>query len=1147
MRFLHLDLMAYGAFADRRLTFRQDAGLHVVYGPNEAGKSTMLQAIGDLLFGFPARKQMDFRHDAASLRVGASIRAADGREFAFTRRRGNKATLRDPGSDDVLPDESLAAFLGGMDRQRFEREFGLTAEALRQGGETLAGLSGDLGASLLAASSGLGGLRKLREAIEAEADSIFSKRKSKDRIFWIASEERDEARAEERDVEIALSAQEWRDTEKAIQETAGLQEEANAELAAAEIALASAERRLALRPALRHLDQARERLSQFASLETFTDDLPERLESTLAERESAEEVLRDLSERHRVAEARREGLEARPDLAEAADAVRLVAEDLGRYRKDVADVPKVQAQLRERREAIGRQLSEMGIAADKATVTRITVAQRADLRQEALHLQDAERERGRLEKEAEALQRRLDSETSSDEITALPETRQLERAVAALRPVFDDAVAAEQESRRAQDDLEASRQAALALDPSVADLDRCVDRPVPLQREWSVLLNEWRGHHQERENRGNRLAETRKRIAAIKQRIGEAERTEALVDPLLLSQSRQSRDRKLGDLREGTSSDWDGLHTAIVETDRIADRLLAEAESGAGLRRDRAEQAREEKALEDDESAIEELDRQLANWQARWQALFASITEKPPLPERTESWMARFVDLRDDASDARRRLKAATRALATAQDQVPALRELAGVLGLGQLGGLGVLHLWAAILERLAEVAAERQSRAATDALRHEHERMLRDHRQQIEQFDATIALSRARLDQDLGDLGLPTGHGADAVLTLLESLASMSSMQEEAARLQTRVEGLEADVERYRSRVMDLLSRLAPDLCEEAPDAAVTILWQRCQKAVTTAERLSEAEEELTTVEDELAFARGRTEETRQNADLILSTLPETLDATTFIERLRERRAARRSCQDQERQFTEIAQDLTESEVREAVQSEGEEAAHRAILELRDAKDAAQDKKQRLAQELGRLGQQLEGLRRRKGSELAAFRRQGAEERMEIAAHEWGRLKAASILLDAAMDRYAKSVPNTTLDGAANLFELLTDGAFSGLAEDLDAEGRPILLVTRNDGTRLPVNGTLSEGTRDQLYLALRLGWLKERAAQADLPPFVGDDLFASFDDQRTEAGLKALSSVSPSLQPILFTHHRAVVETARKALGDRLDLIEL
>jgi chromosome segregation protein len=131
MRFERLDILRYGALTDRRLTFRPDARLHIVYGPNEAGKSSALSAISDLLFGFPDRSEYGFLHDSASLRVGARLVTRDGRELEFRRRKGRKNTLlADSDAESALPDDALVPFLGTLSRDVFERAFGLNSGSL---------------------------------------------------------------------------------------------------------------------------------------------------------------------------------------------------------------------------------------------------------------------------------------------------------------------------------------------------------------------------------------------------------------------------------------------------------------------------------------------------------------------------------------------------------------------------------------------------------------------------------------------------------------------------------------------------------------------------------------------------------------------------------------------------------------------------------------------------------------------------------------------------------------------------------------------------------------------------------------------------------------------------------------------------------
>ncbi|MFC3691994.1 ATP-binding protein, partial [Chenggangzhangella methanolivorans] len=159
--------------------------------------------------------------------------------------------------------------------------------------------------------------------------------------------------------------------------------------------------------------------------------------------------------------------------------------------------------------------------------------------------------------------------------------------------------------------------------------------------------------------------------------------------------------------------------------------------------------------------------------------------------------------------------------------------------------------------------------------------------------------------------------------------------------------------------------------------------------------------------------------------------------------------------------------------------------------------------------------------------------------------ARDWAVLKLASLLIGAAVERAGSVDRSPTLERAGGLFALLTGGAFEGFAQDFEKD-EPALVARRAGGERVAVSG-LSEGTRDQFYLALRLAALEDYAERAEPAPFIGDDLFASFDDARTENGLRALAEVGGKIQPILFTHHRAVVEAAKATLGPAVDVIEI
>lgn len=95
MKILSLDLIAYGPFTDTVIDLAAGTqGLHIVYGPNEAGKSSALRALRHLLYGIPERSPDAFRHPFAKMRIGAVLKSARGDVLEVLRRKGRGSTLR---------------------------------------------------------------------------------------------------------------------------------------------------------------------------------------------------------------------------------------------------------------------------------------------------------------------------------------------------------------------------------------------------------------------------------------------------------------------------------------------------------------------------------------------------------------------------------------------------------------------------------------------------------------------------------------------------------------------------------------------------------------------------------------------------------------------------------------------------------------------------------------------------------------------------------------------------------------------------------------------------------------------------------------------------------------------------------------------
>ena len=73
MRLARLELRAYGHFGGFALDFGDGSGLHLIYGDNEAGKSTTMRALGSLLFGYPHQSVDTFLHQPRDIALGGRL------------------------------------------------------------------------------------------------------------------------------------------------------------------------------------------------------------------------------------------------------------------------------------------------------------------------------------------------------------------------------------------------------------------------------------------------------------------------------------------------------------------------------------------------------------------------------------------------------------------------------------------------------------------------------------------------------------------------------------------------------------------------------------------------------------------------------------------------------------------------------------------------------------------------------------------------------------------------------------------------------------------------------------------------------------------------------------------------------------------
>lgn len=217
MKIQELNLAAFGPFTDRVLTF-DEAGLHIVYGPNEAGKSSALRGLKALFYGVAERTLDNFLHANDKLRINSFLRTADGHGLMFVRRKGRKNTLLTP-DGEVLDEQVLAPFLQGVTSELFESLFGIDHQALVQGGQEILEQKGEVGQALFSAALGSHALHAALAQLDDEADALFRPRGS---TQTINSALKSYAELNKEVRERSLSSREWDEHRRALERRAGL-------------------------------------------------------------------------------------------------------------------------------------------------------------------------------------------------------------------------------------------------------------------------------------------------------------------------------------------------------------------------------------------------------------------------------------------------------------------------------------------------------------------------------------------------------------------------------------------------------------------------------------------------------------------------------------------------------------------------------------------------------------------------------------------------------------------------------------------------------------------------------------------------------------------------------------------------------------
>lgn len=1144
MKLTRLDLDRYGPFTDVRLDFRPEAALHIVYGPNEAGKSSALSAITDLLYGFEPRSPANFRHRYEDLKIGAQVLRPDGSSLAFWRRKRLRNSLSD-GADAPLDDGLLDGALSGISREVFLAAFGLDQAGLRDGARQMLAAQGEVGESLFAAASGLKTLLSVRTGLEAEADGLFGSRKSNKRAFYEAQERYDQARR-------ALQEQSLRaDDVRALEEQIATQEAQalvlTGQLREAGIRRARIDRVRRIAPLLIRIDQGEQALAVLEAMPDLPDTMAGEIEAALARAEAGREALTRLARETGEAEQALASIRVDEDFLAEGETITALNEERAALAKALLDLPRRELEARDLTRDLDDLARRLG-QSDRAAL--------ADLRPDDLAL---ERIRVVAERRRKAGEAAAENQRAAARAGEAIET--LERKVAGVSNGVDP---------------QPLRQRLKAMQPSLAEAATVGEQEAELERRRGLFADRFARLSPSvpeearlwswQEPTGEMLAEAERRFAGLdaKARQYEAEAyrlkgviaeidtaleaaagEDGLIDSGQLAGERAERDALFEAIAaEPSAAAIKAYRKIVAQVDGLADRRLAQAERLA--RRDVMLRTRDKDAAAlttlQDHIAVLAGDREGAD--RAWQALFTPLgceAGAPGVMHRFLSELARLREERQALRDLEARIGQARLRLAAERPALEALAVEVGLAGAAAQSLPSLIRLIEDCLGALEQGA--REARSVTDQLATARAELARAGKAQ-EEAETALAGMEAEWSAALGALGLPGDASPQEAAKAGELWVAVQGKLAQLDSIEHRIASIRDDRAGFAERAKGLAGRLTPDEVAEPAEIAVGLAaaLARAREAATRRRAAQEALERRKAALAEAELAQRGHDETI--AALASRAGCEPADLAALAADLVARAALRQDIAKARAELTAQSDGLEEALLRaEAAEIGADEAAGEAeavqaeLVALMEA-----DKQAALA--LGDLRRKREAIEREAGAAGAAQALEDARSDLERITRDYLVLKTASLLIEAGLERQLKSEQGPLIARAGALFSTMTSNGFAGIATLYDDEDRLRLAARRIDGNTTPIEG-LSEGTRDQLYLALRLANLEAMAARREVPPFIGDDLVITFDEERVAAALQVLAVPGSSLQKILFTHHRHVVDIARERLGDAVDVV--
>jgi uncharacterized protein YhaN len=1151
-------LLAYGPFTDKILDFSgKDFGLHVVFGLNEAGKSTALRALIGLFYGFGHIISDDWLHDYSELAVGASLNLLNGEILNLSRYKRRKNDLINDDTGEPFEQTELDLHLGKMGRENFEHAFGISHYSLRQGVESVLAAGGDLGHALFAATSGLNTLKQVMVKLEGKHNVLFTPRKMKAAINAGISQLGKLRKAQR---EASAGHRQWKVMKKQLDDLQHSEAEGVKQIESLSSKISLLSRFLEALKFVGAREQLEKDLIDLGVVPDLSDDFSQRRVATQVaikeSRQAENNLARDLAD----IEEKLETLTFDEKIIANEKLIKNLSDEAHIHIRGTTDSKAQRARIYQLNESAQQALDLLrsGLTLDSVQALRLSKPEKRKIQrlgaegakaQESVDstlktLQSAEDNLKKAQAELDQLEKPKDTSALSDCLTRAAEYGKLEDRLADAKSQL---VLSEKQ-------VDADLSALGLWTGNISELERLALPTEETMRAFETDLAD----------KDQQLADTEKEIVRIQEPLKEKEKTLLELTktrklPSLddLTSHRHLRDRGWQSVRmvwlEGGDVDHDFMaafpesrdlaeayEKSVARTDNTADVLRDDADAVAraeALRMEIRDQKERLKEIKAHQEALAE--KRAALWN-KWEELWKPLGIDPLRPREMAAWSGRATELKRKVSDVRKQQTAAGQVQADIEriksDVEAALEHIAvnfsekvSYSSMMELARRTVKHndqLRQNRLDLKLRITALKQEINACRQRKNDVEQSLRQWSDNWGKAISKLGFSADGRPEDVNDF----------VLALDDVFAEL----EKAKERQQRINAMQHNRKAYAKQVAEAAAKLTPDLKNLEPEAAAIELNARLSVDKEQRQKYRLLEEEK---------RKKRTNLSKENEKL--AALEETLrllcidahaDSPDQLPDIETRAAAKIKLTDKldtiNERLTELASGQNLQEFIAQVRAHDPDELVAELEKLETEKQELLSKQKRIVQDMALANKDLQSIGGESLAAAIAEEAEGLVGKIQGDVEYYIKLRLASAILTKAMERYRQSNQSPVLSMASDYFKTMTQGSFAGLRADFDDKGDPIIKAKRPDGKMLTL-AEMSDGSRDQLFLALRLGGLA-RYVKANGPmPFIVDDVLVHFDNDRSAAALAALGELAKETQVVFFTHHKHLVSLAESAVS--------